>query len=124
MKDMICVICNKIESNYNHLIRIMNEQENQFMLFKLNDKEEDFEKIELDDKTLLEVLESHSIYIIVDPIDKRLWIWKGKNVSIRMKFIASQKGSSIRDSYGIDYKICSVDEEDESQEFKHFINLL
>jgi hypothetical protein len=40
-----------------------------------------------------------------------------------MKFIASQKASLIRDSYGVDFNIASVDEGDESQIFKKFIEL-
>jgi len=101
----------------------MAELEPQFILFRLNEEEEDFERIEVEDHNPQDLLESQFIYVIVDSIDKKVWIWNGKKANIRMKFIASRKASLIRDSYGVDFNIASVDEGDESQIFKNFIEL-
>jgi hypothetical protein len=102
----------------------MSELEAQFLLFKLNERKEEFEQIDLENNNFQDMLDSLSIYIIVDPIDKDIWIWNGNKAKVRLKFIASQKAPYIRDSYGIDFRIRSVDEGDEIQEFKNFLNLL
>ena len=101
---------------------IMNELQVPYILLKLDVQAEKFEKINIEGENFQTVLESDFIYIIVDSIDKNVWIWNGKKANIRMKFIASQYASEVRDCYGIDYKICSVDEGDESEDFKAFLD--
>ena len=95
--------------------------EKQFLLFKIDEEKEDFGAIELEDTPIHSLLDSNFIYIIVDPIDKEIWIWEGTNATIRMKFIATQKAPQIRDKYGVDFKISAVDEGDESLNFKENI---
>ncbi len=95
----------------------------QFLLFKIDEEKEDFTEIEIEDRPIQALLDSNYIYIIVVPIDKEILIWHGRNASIRMKFIATQKAPTIRDKYGVDFKISAVDEEDESSEFKEMVDL-
>ncbi len=102
----------------------MTELEAQLLLFKLNNTNEELEQIDLEDTTIKDMLDSNSIFIIVDPYDKNIWIWNGKKANVRLKFIASQKAPYIRDSHGIDFRIRSVDEDEESEEFKNFLNLI
>jgi len=40
-----------------------------------------------------------------------------------MKFISAQKSSYIRDKYGIDYSISSIDDGDEPSEFRKLLGL-
>ena len=97
--------------------------EKQSLLFKIDEKKEDFHTIEIEENPIYFLLNSNYIYIIVVPIDKEIWIWHGNNATIRMKFIATQKAPKIRDKYGVDFKISAVDEGDESHKFKEIVGL-
>ena len=101
----------------------MTELEANLNIFSLDEDLEDFKKIEADNESLSDVLDSNSVYLIVDPKDKIVWIWNGAKANIRMKFIASQKAPIIRDEYGIDFKIIGIDEDSEPSEFKEFLGL-
>lgn len=41
-------------------------------------------------------LKPESVIIIVDEVDKRMWLWKGQNCQIRKKFIGSRALSDLR----------------------------
>lgn len=97
--------------------------EEQFLLFKLDEEKEDFEEIKITVSPLSTLLDPKFIFLIVDPIDKEIWIWHGSNATIRMKFIATQKAPKIRDKYGVDFKISAIDEGDKSPKFKELIGL-
>ena len=101
----------------------MSMLEKQLLLFKIDEENEDFTAIELEESPIHTLLDSNYIYIIVVPIDKDILIWHGSNATIRMKFIATQKVPHIRDKYGIDFKISVVDEGDESSKFKEIVGL-
>jgi hypothetical protein len=68
-------------------------------------------------------LHSKSIFILVDHLAKKIWIWNGKNSTPRMKFIAARKAPIIRDNHGIDYKILSVDQDSETEIFKDLFKI-
>ena len=95
--------------------------EKPFLLFKIDEEKEDFAAIESEDSPLQALLDSNYIYIIVIPIDKEILIWQGSNANIRMKFIATQNAPKIRDKYGVDFKISTVEEGEESSGFKEII---
>ena len=97
--------------------------EGQFLLFKIDEENEDFIEIEVEDGPIHLLLESSSIFIIVDPVDKEVWIWHGAKAGIRKKFIATQKAPEIRDRYGVDYKITAIDDGNEPAEFKELVGL-
>ncbi len=97
--------------------------EKQFLLFKIDEENEDFEAIEIEVSPTHALLDSNYIYIIVVPIDKEIMIWHGSNATIRMKFIATQKAPTIRDKYGVDFKISAVEQGEESSGFKEIVGL-
>jgi len=104
----------------------MSMLEKQFLLFKIDEEKEDFASIEVEDSPIHALLDSNYIYIIVVPIDKEILIWHGSNATIRtirMKFIATQKAPTIRDKYGVDFKISAVEEGEESSGFKEIVGL-
>lgn len=101
----------------------MNILEEQFLLFEIDEENEDFREIEDIEGDIHTIFNSSSIFIIVDPIDKEIWIWMGKNASIRKKFIATQNAPNIRDKYGVDFKIVTVDEGSEPLEFIEIVGL-
>lgn len=101
----------------------MNLLEEQILLFELDEENEVFKEIEDDDAPLGNIFDSSSIIVVVDPLLKVIWVWEGKEASIRKKFITTQKVPSIRDKYGIDFKTKTIDEGDEPLEFKEILGL-
>ena len=101
----------------------MNVLEEGFILFEINEENEDFVEIEIGAGPFYTSLNSSSIFILVDPVNKTVWIYHGEKVSIRKKFIATQKAPNIRDMYGVDFKIVAVDEGSEQSEFKEIVGL-
>ena len=97
--------------------------ENQFLVFKIDEENEDFIEIKVVDVPIHELLHKFFIFIIVDPKEKSVWIWHGEKASIRKKFIAAQKAPEIRNNYGVDFKIIAVDEGNEPIEFKELVGL-
>jgi len=101
----------------------MTEMDQHINIFSLDEDLEAFKRIEDDYESVSDILDSHSVYLIVDPRDNIVWIWNGATANIRMKFIASQRAPIIRDEYGIDFKIIGIDEDSEPSEFKEFLRL-
>ncbi len=62
-------------------------------------------------------LKSNSVFIIVDDDKKRIWIWKGSEAPVRKKFISARAASQIREERGLNYKVSSEDEGEESDSF-------
>jgi len=92
----------------------------QILVFEVIEDMETCKQREID-YPLLENFKSDSIYIIVDPFNKEVWIWNGKNANIRLKFIAAKIAPSIRDQHGIDYMITAIDEDYEDKAFKNLV---
>ena len=100
------------------------EQEN-ILVFQLNAILEKFDEVEIPKSTLLSELLYHDLVLsFVDPKHKAIWIWKGRSATTRMKFLAAQLAPTIRDRYGIDYTIISVDDGEEPLEFKKCCGLI
>jgi len=97
--------------------------EEQFLLFEIDEEDENFKEIEVEDDSIHMLIDSFSIYIVVDSTNKEVWIWHGENASIRKKFIAAQKAPEIRNNYGVDFKITAIDEGNEPLEFKMLVGL-
>ena len=100
----------------------MSMMEKQILVFKVLEDSESCEEQEFE-TPFHKNLKSDSIYIIVDPYHKEIWIWHGKNANIRLKIIATQEAPCIRDKYGIDYRISAVDEGYEDEDFKDLIKM-
>lgn len=99
----------------------MTELEKGIVTFKLDELTEKFQRFDFDE--IEEIFDSNLILIIVNHVDKIIWLWHGKDATIRTKFIATQEAPKIRDKHGIDYKILAIDEGNETQKFKSFFSL-
>lgn len=87
--------------------------------FKLDKQEGDFQELEIGPElTLKDILESDSILIFIDPKYQRIWIWFGRIIAKRMKSLIPKIVTSLRDKYGINFKIAIVNEGNESLGFK------
>lgn len=89
------------------------------IVFQYNDQLNEFQELELeDDVEIPDLLDPDFVLLFVDPSRYRVWIWHGSNTTTRMKFIAAKLAPSIRDRYGIGFKIAAVDEGNETLGFK------
>lgn len=94
------------------------------IVFQYNDELNDFEELEIEsDLPLHELLIPELILLFVDPKNYRLWVWHGNNTTTRMKFISAKLAPSIRDRYGIAFKITAVDDGNETMAFKILLGL-
>ena len=66
-------------------------------------------------------LDSDYILLFVDDTHKILWLWLGNNVTTRMKFISAKQAPAIREKYGLNYKIITIDNGNEPPDFKEMI---
>ena len=93
-------------------------------VFQFNDELGEFEELELEEGVeLYELLNPDFILLFFDPEHFRVWIWQGTETTTRMKFISAKTAPSLRDQYGLSYRITSVDEGDEVTGFKIFVGL-
>ena len=99
----------------------MTELDKRIVVFKFDVDSEKFQKIEYEEYE--DFFNSDFIILIVNHLDKILWLWHGMNVNVRMKFIATQEAPKIRNAYYIDYKISAVDEGNETEKFKNFFDI-
>ena len=100
------------------------EEKEKILVFQFSDELSEYQELEVaEDISLYELLDSEFILLFVDPKRYRVWIWQGINTTTRMKFISARIAGSIRDRYGIAFKITSVDDGDEVVGFKEMIGL-
>lgn len=94
------------------------------LIFRYNAELNDYQELEVEnDAQLRDHLDSDKILLFVDPHRKRVWIWHGRNTTTKMKFIAAKLVPTIRDRYGIGFKIAAIDEGSETLGFKILIGL-
>jgi len=94
------------------------------IVFQFNDQLGEFEELEIEeDFALHELLDPDFILLFVDPYNYRVWVWQGSNTTTRMKFISAKLAPSIRDKYGIAFKITAADEGNETLPFKIMVGL-
>ena len=99
-------------------------EKEELIIFQYNDELNDFEELEIDpDLPLHELLIPDLILLFVDPEHYRVWVWHGNNTTTRMKFISAKLAPSIRDRYGIAFKITAVDDGNETTGFKILVGL-
>ena len=86
---------------------------------------EEFIEIEIIDEemSLLELLDSGSILLFIDPKQKRVWMWIGRSSSTRMRVAATQDLHHKRDLYAYGFQISFVDEDYEDKGFNIFLGL-
>ncbi len=93
-------------------------------VFQLNDEKAEFEELEIEEGIrLYEILNAKLILYFINAETYRSFIWAGSESSTRMKFIAANKASSIRDRLGPAIKISTVDQNDETLPFKIMVGL-
>lgn len=100
----------------------LEREKEKIIVFQFNDQIGEFQELEIEeDFPLHELLDSEFILLFVDPKRYRVWIWHGAETTTRMKFIAAKLAPSIRDRYGIAFRISAVDEGNEILDFKVMI---
>ncbi len=116
----------------NDLITIVNGHVIEFLEAKEFPKElashyfdslfQDFKEIKLSPGIKLsEVLDDDEIYPFKDPKYSRIWLWTGKKVTTRTKFIVSKMAESERNEHGWPYHLTFVGPDNEPPEFKDFL---
>lgn len=94
------------------------------IVYQFSDVLGDFEELVMDpDFKLKDLLDDDFILLFVDPQHFRVWLWHGYNTTTRMKYIAATMAPSIRDKYGIGFKISAVDQDNETHGFLVMIGL-
>jgi hypothetical protein len=68
-------------------------------------------------------LKPERVLIIVDDDEKVIWLWKGSDAGVRLKFIAARQGQAVRSTRGLAYKVNSIDGGDEPDEFLALLGL-
>ncbi len=93
------------------------------LVFEL--KEEDYSIIDLEEEhdTLFSILNANKILFFIDSLNSTVWVWEGKNTNTKMKFIAARIASTIRDRYGITYKIMNIYQDNEPEKFLNMLEL-
>ena len=103
---------------------IASSQEKRILVFKLDVESENFEEMSNTGELQIQNLLNHyRILLFVDHEHSRIYIWEGSEVTTRMKFLSAQLAPNIRDQYGIDYSITTVDDGDETLDFKKFLSI-
>jgi hypothetical protein len=96
----------------------IDEEREKLIVFQYNDELSEYQELEIEgDINVVDLLDPDFILLFVDPKLYRVWIWHGSNTTTRMKFIAAKLAPSIRDRYGIGFKISAVDEANETSGF-------
>ncbi len=68
-------------------------------------------------------LKPERVLVIVDDDEKVIWLWKGTDAGVRLKFIAARQGQAVRSMRGLVYKVLSIDSGDEPDEFLALLGL-
>jgi len=91
-------------------------------VFEYSDIESEF-KVVAKKLPLHTLLNSEKIFLFDDPKRDRVWIWHGANTTTRMKYYAKKLAPTVRERYGIGFKITPVDEGIEPLEFNIMVKL-
>lgn len=94
-------------------------EEEALTIFQFNEQLGEFEELEIEaGVSISDLLDPDFILLFIDHKHYRVWLWHGSDTTTRMKFIAAKLAPSIRDRYGLGYKITAVDEGNEVSGFK------
>jgi len=67
------------------------------------------------------VLDSTKVIVFIDDESKYIFLWKGKDVDVRKRFVGARVASNIRSRIGFHYKVRPEDEGEESVLFFRFL---
>ncbi|MFX1572411.1 MAG: hypothetical protein ACFFB0_06650 [Promethearchaeota archaeon] len=102
----------------------LKREKEKVIVFQYNDQLGEFQELEIEEEfPLYELLDPEFILLFVDPKSYRVWIWHGAESTTRMKFIAAKLAPTIRDRFGIAFRITAVDEGNEMLGFKVMVGL-
>ena len=92
--------------------------------YEFNENLDEFEELELDETfSIPDLFLPMATLLLIDDKMKCVWLWLGKRTTIRVKFLAAYKSSTIRDKHSLYYKIKTVDQGHEPQKFKERFGL-
>lgn len=95
------------------------------IIYEFNDNLDEFEEIELHETFFIpDLLIPMATFLFIDDKRKCVWLWFGRRTTIRDKFVAARISSTIRNRHGIYYKIKTIDQGYEPQEFKEWLGLV
>ena len=83
-------------------------------VYSIND---DGQETKIGDNVGFSALIQGHVFIAIDNNAKKIYIWKGHESPVRQKFISARTASKIRQSYGMVYKVESIDQGEEPPDF-------
>jgi hypothetical protein len=103
------------------ILKPVKKKKQEIMIFQLNDKNETYEQLELEENVKpFELLNSDFIMLFI--AKNKAWIWQGNNCSIRMRFISVYLIQIIKEKTGIT-RIIAIEQGDETNEFKNLVGI-
>ena len=90
-------------------------------IFELNDNEEQFDEIKEYFPVTLLLKQSEHVFLFLNPHQKTIWIWLGRDTNDKQKFLASYKAPVIKQLYGFGFKIRTADEGEEPLNFQFMV---
>ena len=95
------------------------------IIYEFNDNLDEFEELELVETFFVpDLLIPMVTLLFIDDERKCVWLWFGRRTTIRDKFVSAQQSSTIRNRHGVYYKIKTIDQGNEPQEFKEWLGLV
>lgn len=95
------------------------------IIYEFNENLDEFEEIELVETFFIpDLLIPMVTFLFIDDTRKCVWLWFGRRTTIREKFVSAMRSPTIRDRHGIYYKIKTIDQGYEPQEFKEWLGIV
>ncbi len=69
----------------------------------------------------LKDLKAKEVFILVDDEKRKIWIWIGRDATVKTRFISSTAATEIRRLYGFTFRVQTIDQDEESREFSECI---
>ncbi|MHA2054794.1 MAG: hypothetical protein ACW99F_14500 [Candidatus Hodarchaeales archaeon] len=67
------------------------------------------------------VLNKDSVYVLMDNALKKIFLWIGQSAEVRARFIASNAAQHLQRLKGLTYRVITVDQGEETNEFINII---
>ena len=96
------------------------------VLYKLNDEEERFDKIQIKSVDEVELhLKANNIIMLIDTKGHQAYLWVGKEATVHQKFIAARIAPQTRDLHGSmsTMQLHNIEESEEPPEFKELLQI-
>lgn len=73
------------------------------------------------DGPIKDILSTEEVFVLIDDEVRKVYLWKGVESSVRLKFIGAKRSQDLRGQVGMHYAVVPLDEGDEDD---HFINII